>query len=58
MNAKAAFYDVDGTLVRTNIVHAYAYYAMNRGSLTGIATRTLGVLSIVKCRDVEAEIPR
>ena len=41
MNAKAAFYDVDGTLVRTNIVHAYAYYAMNRGSLTGIAGRTL-----------------
>jgi HAD superfamily hydrolase (TIGR01490 family) len=45
--SKAAFYDVDGTLVRTNIVHAYAYYAMNRGSLRGIVTRTLGtVLSI------------
>jgi HAD superfamily hydrolase (TIGR01490 family) len=44
---KAAFYDVDGTLVRTNIVHAYAYYATNRGSLRGIVTRTLGtVLSI------------
>ena len=37
MSAKAAFYDVDGTLVKTNIVHTYAYYAMNRGSLTGIA---------------------
>ena len=45
MNAKAAFYDVDGTLVRTNIVHAYAYYAMNRGSLTGIAARTLATLA-------------
>jgi len=26
----AAFYDVDGTLVRTNIVHAFAYYAFNQ----------------------------
>jgi len=28
----AAFYDVDGTLVRTNIVHAFAYYAMNQAT--------------------------
>lgn len=40
---KAAFYDVDGTLVRTNIVHVYAYYAMNRGALGEMAGRTLGV---------------
>ena len=40
--AKAAFYDVDGTLVKTNVVHVYAYYAMNRGSLLGMAGRTLG----------------
>lgn len=26
----AAFYDVDGTLIRTNIVHAFAYYARNQ----------------------------
>ncbi len=38
---RAAFYDVDGTLVRTNIVHAYAYYAMNRGSIRGTLARTL-----------------
>jgi beta-phosphoglucomutase-like phosphatase (HAD superfamily) len=25
----AAFYDVDGTLIRTNIVHTYAYYALH-----------------------------
>lgn len=25
----AAFYDVDGTLIKTNVVHAYAYYAIN-----------------------------
>lgn len=29
---RAAFYDVDGTLVKTNIVHAYAYYAINHPS--------------------------
>src|SRR4051812_25154035 len=42
---KAAFYDVDGTLVSTNIVHAYGYYATNRGSLLGIAGRTLGAVA-------------
>jgi HAD superfamily hydrolase (TIGR01490 family) len=29
----AAFYDVDGTLIRTNVVHAYAYYALNSPSI-------------------------
>ncbi len=28
----AAFYDVDGTLIKTNVVHAYAYYAINAPS--------------------------
>lgn len=37
---RAAFFDVDGTLVRTNIVHAFAYYAMNQGTLFGTAWRT------------------
>ena len=37
---KAAFFDVDGTLVRTNIVHAFAYYAMNQGSIFGTALHT------------------
>ncbi|SEK35395.1 MULTISPECIES: HAD family hydrolase [Stigmatella] len=45
MPAKAAFYDVDGTLVKTNVVHVYAYYAMNRGSLLGMAGRTLGTVA-------------
>lgn len=44
---KAAFYDVDGTLLRTNVVHAYAYYAMNRGALAGIFGRTLSTLAKV-----------
>ena len=37
---RAAFFDVDGTLVRTNIVHAFAFYAMNGGSVFGTALRT------------------
>lgn len=41
MPGKAAFFDVDGTLVRTNIVHAFAYYALNDGSLRATALRAL-----------------
>jgi HAD superfamily hydrolase (TIGR01490 family) len=37
---RAAFFDVDGTLVRTNIVHTYAFYAMNQGSILGTAWKT------------------
>ncbi len=37
---KAAFFDVDGTLVRTNIVHAFAFYALNQGSIFGTAWQT------------------
>ena len=47
MYTKAAFYDVDGTLVRTTIVHAYAYYAMNRGSIRGILARTAGTVAAI-----------
>ena len=37
---KAAFFDVDGTLVRTNIVHAFAFYAMDQGTIFGTAWNT------------------
>lgn len=37
----AAFYDVDGTLIRTNIVHAFAYYAMNQPTLPRSAWASL-----------------
>lgn len=37
---KAAFFDIDGTLVSTNVVHAYGYYALNEGSLGGIVARS------------------
>jgi HAD superfamily hydrolase (TIGR01490 family) len=37
----AAFYDVDGTLIRINIVHAFAFYASRHASLTESAIRTV-----------------
>jgi HAD superfamily hydrolase (TIGR01490 family) len=40
----AAFYDVDGTLIRTNVVHAYAYYALHSPS---ILRRISSVTSLV-----------
>lgn len=42
---KAAFFDIDGTLISTNVVHAYGYYAMNEGSITGIVGRSLSTLA-------------
>src|SRR5260370_31101942 len=33
--AAAAFYDVDGTLISTNIVHAFAWYARHQPTLSG-----------------------
>ena len=44
---KAAFYDVDGTLISTNVVHAFGYYAMNEGSVTGILGRTLNTIASI-----------
>ncbi len=37
----AAFYDVDGTLIKINIVHAFAFYASRHASLTESARRTV-----------------
>jgi HAD superfamily hydrolase (TIGR01490 family) len=44
---RAAFFDVDGTLVRTNIVHAFGYYAMNQGTIFGTAWRTARTVAAV-----------
>jgi HAD superfamily hydrolase (TIGR01490 family) len=44
----AAFYDVDGTLIRTNIVHAFAWYARNQPTLSG---------SLVKSAKIALSIP-
>src|SRR5690606_17694154 len=43
MTTKAAFYDVDGTLVRTNVVHTYAYCPMNAGSVGSMVERPVGL---------------
>ena len=43
---RAAFFDVDGTLVATNVVHAYAFYVMNRGTIFGTANRLLKGLAM------------
>jgi HAD superfamily hydrolase (TIGR01490 family) len=40
MGAAAAFYDLDGTLVRTNLVHAFAYNARNQQGLLASLVRT------------------
>jgi HAD superfamily hydrolase (TIGR01490 family) len=44
---RAAFFDVDGTLVRTNIVHAFAFYAMNQGSILGTAWQTMKTVASI-----------
>src|SRR3979409_2509784 len=43
---RGAFFDVDGTLVSTNVVHAYGYYVLNRGTLFGAASRLLKGLAM------------
>src|SRR3954467_6722582 len=40
-NNSAAFYDVDGTLIKINIVHAFAFYASRHASLVASATNTV-----------------
>ncbi len=44
---RAAFFDVDGTLVRTNIVHAFAFYAMNQGTIAGTAWKTAKTIASI-----------
>jgi len=39
MAKAAAFFDVDGTLVRGNVVHTFAYYATNEPTLLGSAAK-------------------
>jgi HAD superfamily hydrolase (TIGR01490 family) len=39
---RAAFYDLDGTLVRTNLVHSYLFTAWTEPSLARVFTKTLG----------------
>lgn len=51
----AAFYDLDGTLVRTNLVHVLAYYARNQQGLlssAGKLVRTLAEVPLFLAVDV------
>lgn len=41
LSRAAAFYDVDGTLIRANIVHAFAYYALNQPTILGSLSKTI-----------------
>ncbi|HTJ43293.1 MAG TPA: HAD-IB family hydrolase [Kofleriaceae bacterium] len=43
----AAFYDVDGTLIRINIVHAFAFYASRQPSMLESAKRTVKTAAAV-----------
>lgn len=43
----ATFLDFDGTLARTNLVQAYAYYARHAGSRRGVVARYAAVLADV-----------
>jgi HAD superfamily hydrolase (TIGR01490 family) len=43
---RAAFFDVDGTLVATNVVDAYAYYVFNLGTIFGTAQRLVKGLAM------------
>jgi HAD superfamily hydrolase (TIGR01490 family) len=40
LTRSAAFYDVDGTLIKANIVHAFAYYALNQPTILGSLVKT------------------
>ena len=43
----AAFYDLDGTLIRTNLVHVFAFYARNdQGLLKSLARTTATVAGL------------
>jgi glycosyltransferase involved in cell wall biosynthesis len=43
---RGAFFDVDGTLVDTNVVDAYLHYVLNRGTILGTAARLVKGLAL------------
>jgi HAD superfamily hydrolase (TIGR01490 family) len=45
--AAAAFYDLDGTLVRTNLVHAFAFTARNQQGLLKSVFKTVATMASV-----------
>lgn len=41
----AAYYDLDGTLIRTNLVHVFAFYARNNQGLLSSLSRTAATVA-------------
>ena len=56
--ATAAFYDMDGTLLSANVVHAYAYYALHAPSLANRITRTASLLASLPVYAVADKVDR
>lgn len=54
----AAFYDVDGTLLDANVIHAYAYYARNVPTLTGKLLRSAGLAAALPFYAVADKVGR
>src|SRR3954470_3814969 len=55
---RAAFFDVDGTLVATNVVDAYAYYVFHRGTIFGTAQRLLRGLAMAPVYAISERVNR
>src|SRR5438045_2437232 len=45
LQGSAAFYDVDGTLIRAHVVNALRFYAMNQPTLTGSLVKSISTLA-------------
>ena len=55
---RGAFFDVDGTLVDTNVVDAYAYYVFHRGTIFGTAKRLLRGLAMAPVYALAEQVNR
>lgn len=56
--ARAAFYDVDGTLIKTNIVHAFAWYAVHQPTVLGSLREGLSTLASLPLFAVADKVSR
>lgn len=54
----AAFYDMDGTLLSANVVHAYAYYALHAQGLGSRITRTASLLASLPLYAIADKVDR
>lgn len=58
MGRPAAFYDVDGTLIKTNIVHVFAWYARNQPRPTTSIWSTLKTVASIPAFLVADQLSR